>query len=214
MRLRLRHAALAATAAFSLAACYPDDITDASQLDTVTTLYDNKKDFGSLGTYVLLDTIVFIDADGSGGDDESDISHAFDDEILSAVRRNMNTAGYTELPASQTAQADLTVQVAATSQTTVGFVYDWWYYWGWYPYWPGYAPGWGWGYPPVSVAYAYQTGTLLMAILDTKHGDPTTERIPVVWLGAVNGVLTGSAQLSRITDGIDQAFKQSPYLRT
>jgi hypothetical protein len=208
----LRHAALAATA-ITLAACYPDDITNVDDLDTVTTLYDQNKDFGTIGTYVLLDTVVFIDADGAGGDGQSSISHASDAQVLAAIRRNLNEAGYTPAANPAAGTQDVTVLASTTSSTTVGYVYDWWGYWGYYPGWPAYGPGWGVGYPPVSVAYAYTTGTLLVTMLDTKHADVPNKKIPVLWVGGVNGVLTGGANVTRVTDGIDQAFKQSPYLQ-
>jgi hypothetical protein len=212
VNLILRHAALAATA-LTLAACYPDDINSADDLDTVTTLFDREQDFGAIGTYVLVDSVVFIDADGDGGDGESSVSHAFDDQVLAAVRRNLNAAGYTELANPAAGTPDITVLATTTSSTTVGVAYDWWAYWGWYPYWPGYGAGWGVGYPPVSVAYAYTTGTLLLTMLDAQNADVAAKKIPVLWVGAVNGVLTGNADVSRAIDGIDQAFAQSPYIR-
>jgi hypothetical protein len=214
VNLTLRHAALA-TMALTLAACYPDDINSADDLDTVTTLFNQQQDFGAIGTYVVLDTVVFIDGDGEGGDEESSISHAYDDQVLAAVRRNLDAAGYTELADPAAGPPDITVLASTTSSTTVGVAYDWWYYYGYYPYWPGYGygAGWGYGYPPVSVAYAYTTGTLLLTMIDAKNADIVGKKIPVIWLGAVNGVLTGTVQVSRVTDGIDQAFAQSPYLR-
>lgn len=33
-----------------------------------------------------------------------------------------------------------------------------------------------------------------------------------VWTGAINGLLSGVQSTSRLNDGIDQAFIQSPYL--
>ena len=211
MRLALRLAALAATAA-AVAACYPDDISSTEELDTVTTLYDKQHDFGAGVTYALPDTVVFIDEDGVGGDDESDVSHQYDDQIIASIRENLNAAGYTEVTGAAARNADLAVLASSTTATTVGVYYDWWYYWGYYPYWPGYAPGWGYGYPPVSVAYAYSTGTLIMTMIDLKNADVANKSIPVLWIGAVNGVLTGNSSVARVTNGIDQAFVQSPYL--
>jgi hypothetical protein len=208
----LRLAALAATA-LTLAACFPDDITSTEELDTVTTLFAQQTDFGAIGTYVLLDSVVFIDADGEGGDEESDISHAFDDEVLATIRNNMNAAGYTEVSGPAASTADIAVLATTSSSTTVGIGYDWWYYWGWYPYWPGYGPGWGMGYPPLTITYVYTTGTLQITMLDAKNADPANQQIPVLWVAAVNGVLTGGAQVSRVTEGIDQAFIQSPYIQ-
>jgi hypothetical protein len=35
----------------------------------------------------------------------------------------------------------------------------------------------------------------------------------VLWVAAINGVLTDNPILPRVVTGIDQAFAQSPYLR-
>lgn len=34
-----------------------------------------------------------------------------------------------------------------------------------------------------------------------------------VWTGAANGLLSGSYNVTRVNNAIDQAFKQSPYLK-
>jgi hypothetical protein len=40
-------------------------------------------------------------------------------------------------------------------------------------------------------------------------------RVPLVWTGAVNGVLAdATTNIAIATKGIDQAFEQSPYLKT
>lgn len=48
--------------------------------------------------------------------------------------------------------------------------------------------------------------------------DPNSESTDgnkhVVWTGAINGLLSGAYDVTRVTKGIDQAFKQSPYLKT
>jgi hypothetical protein len=35
-----------------------------------------------------------------------------------------------------------------------------------------------------------------------------------VWLAAANGLLSGSVDITRVNKAIDQAFTQSPYLKT
>jgi len=93
-----------------------------------------------------------------------------------------------------------------------------WGYWGWpgWGYWPGYGPGYGWGYPGYWGSGSYQSGTLFMDMIWPASPEPPTEppTIPVVWTGALNGVLSGSSAgaATRLTDGINRAFTQSPYL--
>jgi len=38
--------------------------------------------------------------------------------------------------------------------------------------------------------------------------------VPLYWAGGLNGVLSSGSNTSRITGDIDQAFTQSPYLKT
>ncbi len=129
-------------------------------------------------------------------------------------------------------EPDLMIAVAAISVTTV--TVGWWYPyypgwgwgWGWYKsserdtdYWYGgypgyYPPGWGWGGVPYYSSYT--TGTLLMEMSNPEDyrvvdGDTV---VPMYWAGAVSGVLSGGDNTSRISGGIDQAFLQSPYLKT
>jgi len=84
------------------------------------------------------------------------------------------------------------------------FFYDPWYYG---PSW-SFSMGWGWGYPSVS---SYTTGTLVMTLIadGEDYIDPTR-----VWTGAINGLLSGSYNSTRVNNAIDQAFTQSPYLKT
>jgi len=97
--------------------------------------------------------------------------------------------------------------------------YPGWGYWGWWPgwgYWPGYGPGWGWGYPGYVGRVTYETGTVFVDMIDPNDPAPAVEppEIPVVWTGALRGILSGGAATAatRIVDGLNQAFDQSPYL--
>ena len=47
--------------------------------------------------------------------------------------------------------------------------------------------------------------------------DPQVQpgKVPLIWTGAVNGVLAdATTNIAIATAGINQAFEQSPYLRT
>ena len=60
---------------------------------------------------------------------------------------------------------------------------------------------------------SYTTGTLLMTLMDPNelgsNGNPVIQ-----WAGAINGLLTGSYNASRVNAAIDKAFTISPYLKT
>lgn len=190
------------------AGCSPGSLPSSiSAYDTVLTLFSDKADFTGARTFTLVDSIVHL-VDPGGSDT---ISRQYDGLVLTRVRDNMIAAGWTEISnPSGSNPPDVAIQVAAT--TSDNYVVEYWPpYWGWYPGWgyPGY--GWGWGWSNV---YKYTTGTVLMAMLDLRNPDTGNETVPVMWLGALNGVLSSSTSVqARIVDGIDQAFEQSPYLR-
>ncbi len=109
----------------------------------------------------------------------------------------------------------LVTTIGANNQYYVWYpAYGYWGYWPGWGYWGGY-PGYGWGYPGYWATGSYQTGTVFMDMIDPNKpvGDVEPPELPVVWTGALNGVLGSSAgAATRLTDGINRAFDQSPYL--
>lgn len=188
------------------ASCSPGSTpSSVTAYDTVVTLFNKNANFSTATTFTLVDTIVHL-----GDSTATDISREYDELILTRIRDNLVGAGWTEITnPSSSNPPNVAVQVAATTVENVLVSY-WPPYWGWYPGWgyPGY--GWGWGWTSV---YQYTTGTLLMAMLDLRDPDMVNETLPVMWLGGLNGVLSSPATAqTRIVNGIDQAFEQSPYL--
>ena len=55
------------------------------------------------------------------------------------------------------------------------------------------------------------TGTLVMTLIadGEDYVEPST-----VWTAAINGLLSGYYNVNRVNNAIDQAFEQSPYLKT
>ena len=137
------------------------------------------------------------------------MDHGFDAAILANIKSNLDDLGWTEVD-EHTTQPDIMVSVAVTTSTNVSWVAGG----GWYDYFYGWWGGWGWYYPPVYYPYSYQTGTLLIGMLNTDGADGDTETVAMVWIAGINGVLrsTASANAARINELIDQAFLQSPYL--
>lgn len=191
-----------------LISCYPGDQLNVEDADVVVTLFDAQTDFGTLQTYAMPDTIVQLTADSTAGSVRRD----FDDEILAQVASEMAALGFTRESDPANADAFLLLSVAAREQ--VGYTgFPWGGYWGWYYPYP---PGWGWGWYPWygggGTIYTYRTGTVFMQLLDPARADSTEEKIPTVWVGAINGMIEGTAIEERIADGIREAFAQSPYL--
>ena len=80
--------------------------------------------------------------------------------------------------------------------------------------------GWCWYYPPgwYPVGYSYNTGTVLMQMGDPDDFLNFGEDIEadVAWFGALDGLLSSSSTTNAqsITNGINQAFAQSPYIQS
>ena len=179
-----------------LVSCYPGDSISPSDTDVVTTFRNASADFSTKKAYALPDTVIHITDDGpvAGG------TPLLDQQILSAIKRNMALAGY--VAESNPAQADvLIVPLATSTKWASGGCYPW--YWGpWYPY-PGYC------YP---VVYTYETGTVLLIMVDPDLAGNGSAG-DALWIAGINGLLSSSSNsAARIDRDIDQAFEQSPYL--
>ncbi len=186
--------------------CYPNGPDYVEELDVVITYHVDEYDFNSQATYAMPDKIVKVTGDLPDGEDPEFMPDATASKILKDIADNMAALGYTRV--AQTANPDLYLLPASWQTTTVYWWYDYWYWW-YGGYWGGYYPPY---YPPVSVS-SYTTGTLMMNLIDkdvvNANGDPIIQ-----WSGAINGLLTGAYNASRVTTAINKAFDQSQYLKT
>jgi hypothetical protein len=186
---------------FLMVSCYPDEPVSYEDLDLVYTNYTATFDFASKGTYSMPDKIVKITGNLVEGQDPEFVQEPYNTQILNKIQSNMTALGWTKV--DDPANADLALLPATWTNTTVYYYYD---YWCWYYYY--YC---GWGYYGGGSYSSYTTGTLVLTLVASgeEYVDPSN-----VWICAINGLLSGTYDLSRVNNGIDQAFKQSPYLNT
>jgi hypothetical protein len=179
--------------------CYPNGAEYYEETDVVYTNYEEEYNFASKGTYSIPDKIVKITGNLKDGEVPEFVKEPQNTQILQRIESNMTKLGYTKT--EDPANADLVLFPAVWTNTTIYYYYD---YWCWYYYYCG----WGWGYPS---ATSYTTGTLLMTLVadGDEYVQPTN-----VWTAAANGLLSGAYNTSRVEEAIDQAFEQSPYLKT
>jgi hypothetical protein len=185
---------------------------DTSELSTrfvVLTNYDNQADFSSYRSFVIPPYVGLI----SQIPGDTILDPQYGDPILVSIRSHLTARGYTEVP--NNGQADLGIAVTAFKEITFNS--------GWYPgSWWGY-PGWGgcyWYhcgsypvYPPYYPMYIYNTGTLVIEMIDIKNIVPPENKLRVIWTNWNGGALTASGtQLDLALEAIDQAFLQSPYI--
>jgi hypothetical protein len=196
-----------------LSSCEEYETVYTSDLDLVYTNYSPEYNFKSATTYSIPDSVVLVkDEDFDGTKEYSRYSV----DIINAIKSNMSAYGWTLVP--ETSNPDVIILPSISSTVNVYYYYSWGY---WGSYYPGYYPGWGWSYPgyypgyyPTTTATTYSTGTLIMQMTNPKEA-ATSDNIPVVWLGVVNGLAEGSSVeiKSRLQNTIKQAFKQSTYLK-
>lgn len=189
--------------------CYPQGPEYIEDLDVVLTTHEADYDFGSQATYAMPDQIVKITGNLTEGETPAFVPDVTGLPILARIEDNMAALGYERVELDANPAPDLLLVPASWETTTISYYYDYWYWW-----WGGYYPAWGWGgyYPPVYIE-SYTTGTLYMTLIDKDvlgaNGNPINQ-----WSGAINGILTGVYNASRINTAIDKAFDQSPYLST
>ena len=181
--------------------CSPKGAEYYSETDIVYTDYDDGYKFESKGTYSMPDKIVKITKDLAEGEEPEFVQEPYNTQMLNLMESNMTAMGYTK--ENDPANADMVLFPAVWTNTSI---YYWQNYWCWY--YPYYCGGWGWGYPSVTTQ---TTGTLLMTLI--ADGDDQVQPNNV-WTAAINGLLSKSYNASRVSKSIDQAFTQSPYLKT
>ena len=185
--------------------CYPDGAEYYEDTDITYTQHDVNFDFGARQTYALPDRIV-IDVEIEEGDTSFIyMKDVYATPILQTIDANMSSYGWTKVAIS--ANPDLLVTPAAMKSTT--FFYSYWYDW----WWGEWYPGWGWYYPPYYTISSITTGSILITMADPKIDNPINQT-SVSWMMVGNGLASGADNVSRMTKSIDQAFSQSPYLKT
>ncbi|MBT1699520.1 DUF4136 domain-containing protein [Fulvivirgaceae bacterium PWU4] len=188
-----------------LAGCYPDGPDYVEDIDVVYTVYDQAYDFKTQKTFAMPDKIA-VSVEVTSEDTLIEyMNPIYATPILQAIQRNMENYGWSRVNVDQNPDIVLTPAGLSTTTYFYSYWYDWWYggYWGWY----------GWYYPPYYTVSSYTTGTLLMVVADPNQANQSPiNRSPALWIAAANGLLTYSYDLSRVSEGIDQAFTQSPYL--
>lgn len=217
LRLSCRHGVW--LFALALGACSPDSLS-YTDTDVIVTVRDLGRSYAPYQTYSLPDTVIDVcslpesgtggaaGAAGAGGADSGsdadcqELDHHFDEEILEAIQDNLDELGFSEVGADE--NPDVMILPAAVAQES-WYVYDL-----YCDYWYGYCFDYPWG----PTAISYPLGTLAMYMVSWRDADDATGKVPVIWLGVVSGLMSGSHELDaeRIDANIGQAFAQSAYL--
>ena len=200
----------------ALSSCYPGSNRTLQNTELVYTVFEESFDFSAKKTYFLDDDVLAIDTAETIPPDTKT-------KIIDGIVIQMNKKGWTRVfdvdgNGIPTESAAVVILASALTGTVEGVSY-WPGYGGWYGGWWGWGykkyygwPGYGWG--GVAIPYSYDVGTIYIDMLDRSTYDAENEKIDLVWMSAMNGVLSSSGfdTNTRIDRVITQAFEQSPYL--
>jgi len=174
------------------------------------TKYDVNTNFTQFKTFSIVDSVTVI----KDFKDSLKILNPEAEALLNEIIRNMEARGY-QLVNRKTDHPDLGINVGVVKVTNVSYYYPGWYwdygyydpyYWGypnyyyWYPY-----------YPPV--VSSYSSGTVLIDMLDLKNAKSHNDKLYVVWVAIIRGLLTGYHTTQDILNNVDQCFTQTPQIK-
>jgi hypothetical protein len=163
----------------------------------VVTRYDTKVDFNNYKTYAITDHIEKIT-----DKDSTQMTNSAAMTVLAQIDKNMQARGFTKV--DKDANPDFGIDVLYFQNTTVYAYYG--SYWGYYyPYY----------YPYYPVYYSsYTTGMADIELVDLKNISPTDTKIYLRWNAYIRGLMTDTHTSADLTGAVDQAFIQTPQLKT
>ena len=171
--------------------------------------------FGDYKTFSIVNAVTNVTTtSGSSSPTFTCDTSATSQQILQAVTQNMINRGFTQGPTitcpgpNPPPGSDLAINVSVMKITNTSVYYPC-YYWGYWGY-PGYGC-----YPTYPYVSTYTTGTEVTQISDLKAAPPDGGAIADLWEALGYSVLSSSAATSaNAVASINQAFAQSPYLKT
>jgi Domain of unknown function (DUF4136) len=160
------------------------------------------------GTYTMpLDTIGLI----SNASQATAIVNTYSKLITAAVKKNMDATNRQRVDLNQAPDLGVNIYVVNDVSIFQSVTYP-----GYYGY-PGYSYG-GYGYRgyygyPYVNTYATSTAILIIELADLKNVNPQTSQPQTIWIANIGDLVTSVDQDVKVVEAIDQAFKQSGYLK-
>ena len=222
MKIKRFLCAVAAAGVLLTVGCQKDPSTSSLHDEyLVYTAHDAEADFSEVGTYYIPDSILLIGTYALDPNGQKIAKYWTDKDAVALSNRSareMEGRGYgrlTDYDLKDTADAGFQVSYVEEASYFIGYNDPYW--WGYYPYYwaPGYWGPWAGWYYPYTVYYGYTTGSLLVEMLDLNSTPGADRKLPVIWSCYISGLLHGnrSIDIKEASDGIVQAFVQSPYLK-
>lgn len=127
-------------------------------------------------------------------------------QVAARIKSKMQGAGYTFKTKNQSPQLGIAATVVYNYNVYQQLSYPN-YYSGYYGY------GFGGYYGPIVSTYEYSSAILVINLIDLQNRD-AEGRLRVVWKAYIGDLEKSVDSNQKVLDAIDQAFKQSPYLKT
>ena len=192
-----------------LAGCYsePDNLRLLDDL-VVATNFDPAADFTSYATFAMpTDTIGFI-SNSSNDTIITNSESTFPRPVLAAIRQNLIDRGFTRVERTENPDLGINVLVVNDFNVFQQVIYPDPYS---YPgtYYPGYYGYGSYYYYPYINTYAYNTGVLIIEIVDLKNMTPD-KKVKVIWDAYMGDLYSTIDRIPQTERAIGQAFDQSP----
>lgn len=184
----------------------PDSLKLFDEL-VVSTNYDAEASFGTYATYAIpTDTIGFVS--NRNPNDTILVSTSqnghYPRRVLQQIMQNLNDRSFTRVDRKENPDLAVNVYIVNDLNLFQQVVYPNYYY----PYYYGY--GSYYSYPYIDT-YAYNTGALVVELVDLKNVRPGNQ-VKVVWNAYMGDVYSTINLADQSVNAIDQAFLQSNYL--
>ncbi len=206
--IHMRNYLLLLAAALAFAGCRPEpEAVELVDQMVVSTNYDNTADFSAYSTYAIpTDTIGFI-SETSNDTIIVASKSSFPRPVLQRINSELQTRGFGRVSKNQNPDLGVNVLVVNDFNVFQDVVYPN-YYGGYYGGYYGYN---SWYSYPYVQTYAYNTGVLIIEIVDLKNLTPDN-KVKVLWTAYMGDVYSTIELERQALEAIQQAFTQSPYL--
>jgi len=226
MKIKLIKFVLLSVFTTLLYSCYPDDNTNIDDIDTVTTVVKDADFTTAPKTAMILWKVAELEGDDGNnapyhGEVDKEILNTTLDNLVSLYgAENVVIFSETNTPSPTPSNSQVEVyriggtasepdfdagiiaSVVLRENTTVGWVWPPYPWWGcWYCW-----------YTPVPYISDYEVGTVIISLMDHRE---RFDGLEPSWMGFVRGLPSSNQSFNgdRTVSGINQAFKQSPYLK-
>ncbi|HEY0654648.1 MAG TPA: DUF4136 domain-containing protein [Chryseosolibacter sp.] len=128
--------------------------------------------------------------------------------MLQKINSELQARGYSRVNRNQDPDVGINVLVVNDFNVFQDVIYPNNYYGGYYGGYYGYN---SWYSYPYVQTYAYNTGVLIIEVVDLKHLTPDN-KVKVLWTAYMGDVYSTLDLERQALEAIEQAFTQSPYL--